>query len=394
MKNKLLLLLSTPNGDFETHLFIARLERYFKQSKKNSPLLLFASLVLFSHQLYLESPLWPLIAWQCLLVLFTAIIYCIDHQQQSSAIIECHYKILRKRLFYRLVYGLIVAALFGASTFLIPTDAPFDHLAIYYIFLICLFAIILISNVIFPEYYFGYGFVVITLVYLHTLSQTGSHSEGFIIIASLIYPIGAVFMTIKATEMSKRAINEVALGLILKKQMAEMLELQQVIKYQSEHDQLTGLANRRKFENCAYDVENNAKSKQLAFGIVYIDLDQFKPINDQYGHAYGDKVLQEIAERLNKCSRDTDLVCRMGGDEFCILIKDVDGTQHLEQLSIAIEQRLQQSFIVEDVNFNLSASIGTAIYPEDGLTVDELVSHADHNMYRHKQQKLTVVPSG
>lgn len=391
MKNKLFLLCSSPDDDFETRLFIARYERYFKQSKKNSPLLLVASLVLSGYQFYLNSPIFQLVIWQLLFAFFIAVIYKIDHQQQHSPDTQCQYRRLRARIIQRLIYGLILAVLFGASCFLLPPDTPFDHLALYYIFLVCLFAIILISNIIFPEYYFGYGAIVITLMYSHTWTRTSEHSEGFLIMASLIYPIGAIIMTLKATEMSKRAINEVVLSLILTKQMAEMLELQQVIKHQSEHDELTGLANRRKFEERASELENEAKSKDICFGIVYIDLDKFKPINDTFGHVYGDLVLQEMAKRLNSCSRKSDLVCRMGGDEFCILIRDITEPQQLKQLTWSIEQRIGQTYSIDGIDFNISASIGTALYPADGSNVDELVSCADKKMYYHKQHKIMAV---
>ncbi|NRA53952.1 MAG: GGDEF domain-containing protein [Gammaproteobacteria bacterium] len=391
MKNKLFLLCSSPENKFETRLFIARFERYFKQSKKNSPLLLLASFVLAAYQVYLNTPTLQLIIWQTLLVFFIVAIYKIDHQQQYSPDIERQYLLLKSRITRRLIYGLGIAVLFGASCFLLPDETPFDHLALYYIFLVCLLAIILISNITFPEYYFGYGFIIISLILTHTSTHASGHSEGFLMIASLVCPVGVLMMTLKATEMSHRAINEIALSLMLTKQMAEMLELQQTIKHQSEHDELTGLANRRKFESSASELENNAKLGNISFGVVYIDLDKFKPINDTFGHIYGDLVLQEMAQRLNACcARQSDLVCRMGGDEFCILIKNVIGQQQLQELAQSIEFRLGQTYSINGVDFNIGASIGTATYPTDGDSVDELICCADKNMYYHKQQKLAL----
>ncbi|NRA69608.1 MAG: GGDEF domain-containing protein [Gammaproteobacteria bacterium] len=389
MKNKLFLLFSSPSNEFETRLFIARYERYFTQSKRNSPLLLLASVVLTVYQIYLDSSLVIILAWQFMLIVITGIIYYIDYLQTHSPVIEKYYQILKTRIKYRLFFGLLVAAMFGGSSFILSSDVPLDHAQLYYIYLICLFAVILISNINFPEYYMAYGMIVMSLLYAHALTRLADHSEGFMVIASFMYPVGATMMTMKAIEMSKMAINEVALGLILKKQMHEMLELQQVIKHQSDHDELTGLANRRKFEETALEFERNSKALNSQFGVIYIDLDKFKPINDTYGHAYGDLVLQEMANRLSGCSRASDLVCRMGGDEFCILLKNVLDQNELTNIATSLEERLIEPFMINDIKFSVGASFGVATFPLDGNNIDELVSVADHQMYLKKHQKHT-----
>jgi len=392
MKNKLFLLCSVPENQAEIRLFIARFERYLKQSKNNTPLLLVAALILASYQTYLNTPIIYLITWLLLFVFNTGIIYKIDHmEQQYTSNIVAQYKQFKAVVTRRSIYGLNLALLFGASCYLMPVDTPFDYLALYYIFLICLVAIILISNINFPEFYFAYSAIVVTMLFVHTWVYGDQHSDGFLVMASLIYPIGALIMAVKALEMSKSAINEIALRLILTKQMAEMLELQQVIKHQSEHDELTGLANRRKFEDRASELEHGAKVQEARFSLIYIDLDKFKPINDTFGHVYGDLVLQEMAKRLSSCSRKSDLVCRLGGDEFCVLVHDMSEAAELSELALTIESRLMQTFSIEGNDFNIGASIGTAAYPVDGASIDELVSFADKKMYAHKQQKLALI---
>lgn len=146
------------------------------------------------------------------------------------------------------------------------------------------------------------------------------------------------------------------------------------------HDPLTGLPNRLLFsEQLRLALSQESEHKMLA--VVMIDLDHFKPINDTYGHAMGDKVLIEVANQLKLATRESDVIARLGGDEFVILLNDITDVdaclQTLERLRLA----LANPYILNDLKLNLSASIGATLYPDDNSDADGLIRHADEAMY-------------
>jgi diguanylate cyclase (GGDEF)-like protein len=138
------------------------------------------------------------------------------------------------------------------------------------------------------------------------------------------------------------------------------------------HDQLTGLSNRSRLEGALED----AITAGRPFGIVFLDLDGFKRINDEQGHAAGDRVLRTVGSVLASSVRDRDLAARLGGDEFVVLL---DGVRTREGAHEAV-QRLQSRLHAQQI----SASAGSAMYPEDGTTMAELLARADAAMYADK----------
>lgn len=156
------------------------------------------------------------------------------------------------------------------------------------------------------------------------------------------------------------------------------------IHHLAHHDYLTGLPNRALFIEHASQALEMAKRHQRRLAILFIDLDRFKPINDQYGHAAGDAVLKAIAERLLGMLRASDTICRQGGDEFVILLPEFDEPAHIEKLARGLREAIQQPCNVDDRQLSVSAAIGIACYPEHGSSVDELVRQADSAMYEAK----------
>jgi diguanylate cyclase (GGDEF)-like protein len=150
------------------------------------------------------------------------------------------------------------------------------------------------------------------------------------------------------------------------------------------HDPLTGLANRRLFCDRLQQTIRHAQRYGGKFGILYVDLDRFKEINDQHGHHVGDAVLTEVAKRLTSCIRDSDTVARLGGDEFAVLLGGVQGRE--DQLAAArkIEQAINAGADFFGLDVEISASIGQSLYPDDGDHEDALLRAADAAMYRVK----------
>jgi len=157
------------------------------------------------------------------------------------------------------------------------------------------------------------------------------------------------------------------------------------IRYLALHDPLTGLANRRLFfEHVKQAVLANTR-RQGRFAIVYLDLDNFKPINDTYGHKHGDHVLQEIARRMTEGLRHSDITARIGGDEFILLMQDTDKAEDIPSLVKKIAKLIRNPLALDNgATIQIQASIGTAIFPDDGTTADELIRFADRRMYTAK----------
>ncbi|NOR20012.1 MAG: diguanylate cyclase [Xanthomonadales bacterium] len=159
---------------------------------------------------------------------------------------------------------------------------------------------------------------------------------------------------------------------------------------QAHYDSLTGLPNRVLLHDRLEQAIARAKRYKCHAAVIFIDLDRFKLINDSMGHSEGDKVLQNIAVLLSESVRNVDTVIRFGGDEFVIVIPDIDSTKNIvpEMSSIAdkIFENTSQNIEVMDRKVHTGLSIGIAVYPDDGETPDELVKNADAAMYHAKEQ--------
>lgn len=162
--------------------------------------------------------------------------------------------------------------------------------------------------------------------------------------------------------------------------------------HQATHDGLTGLPNRSLFLERLRQCLAQARRETRHFGVLNLDMDGLKPINDRYGHRAGDAALCELAQRLRKVARESDTVARLGGDEFGIIlsrIADHDGAQAQVR---RLHQHLGQPFAFEQQPIALDASIGVAVFPGDGAELDTLLEHADQSMYRSKRAKQPQVP--
>jgi diguanylate cyclase len=150
------------------------------------------------------------------------------------------------------------------------------------------------------------------------------------------------------------------------------------------HDTLTGLPNRRLLLDRLTQVIAQAERQNRRVALVFFDVDGFKAINDRFGHAKGDKVLQEVARRLSACLRVTDTACRYGGDEFIVMLPEVEGGGSLGVVERKIRRKLAEPYLVDGATIAVTLSMGTAIYPEDAKDHDRLIKLADAAMYSVK----------
>ena len=156
------------------------------------------------------------------------------------------------------------------------------------------------------------------------------------------------------------------------------------ISYQAYHDLLTSLPNRLLFNDRISQVLAHARRNRQKFGLLFLDLDRFKQINDTLGHAMGDLVLQQVSQRILECLRAEDTLCRFGGDEFALLLPNVECKADVAAVAEKIARAVREPFCIKEHELFLSVSIGIAIYPTAGESKETLLQSADIAMYHIK----------
>jgi diguanylate cyclase (GGDEF)-like protein len=150
------------------------------------------------------------------------------------------------------------------------------------------------------------------------------------------------------------------------------------------HDELTGLPNRAMFMDALRQALSRAERKKSAVSVLFIDLDHFKAVNDNFGHDMGDLLLQQVAARIQACVREGDVVGRLGGDEFVVLIEDTLPSEDVRRIAEKILTALRPVYVLGRHTANVTSSIGISTHPQDGADLNSLLSAADHAMYQAK----------
>ncbi len=165
------------------------------------------------------------------------------------------------------------------------------------------------------------------------------------------------------------------------------------LTHQAYHDPLTGATNRSAMDERLLQAIQHAQSSNTTIALFFIDLNDFKLVNDTHGHEVGDKLLSGVAANLRACLRNSDTIARFGGDEFVIIIEDIKSQEHIETVSKAIQAAINEPIVIHSaLTITPKASIGMARYPEDATDPESLLKAADESMYRAKKQKHQNVP--
>lgn len=163
------------------------------------------------------------------------------------------------------------------------------------------------------------------------------------------------------------------------------IEQEKEVWHLAVYDSLTGLLNRSGIQTCIEELIQLSMVRNRKFALFYVDLDGFKYYNDQFGHEFGDKLLIEVAAKLQHAVRQSDEIGRIGGDEFVICMMGFDRTEDVKKTLTNILASIHEIKQLEEVEINLSASVGVAVFPDDGRTSQSLLNRADHAMYSAKE---------
>jgi len=167
----------------------------------------------------------------------------------------------------------------------------------------------------------------------------------------------------------------------VKQRTSELADANQRLRHLADHDALTGLPNRILFYKHLDHSIVQARHHQRELAILFIDLDNFKSVNDSLGHAQGDRLLKKVAQYLKKNVRESDTVARLSGDEFAVIVNELSFPQDAAIVAEKLLEAISASYKPGDSLVSVTASIGISIFPDDGENADVLVRHADAAMY-------------
>jgi diguanylate cyclase (GGDEF)-like protein/PAS domain S-box-containing protein len=190
-------------------------------------------------------------------------------------------------------------------------------------------------------------------------------------------------------ETTARAIRNAITGMVdelvsVSRDITERKYAEEQIEYQAYHDALTGLPNRRLFRDRLTVALAHARRLKAPLAVMFLDLDRFKYVNDTLGHSLGDELLKAVAVRLRGSLREEDTIARMGGDEFTVLLSDLQKADDTAKIAQKILETVAQPMSVEGHELFITTSIGIALFPSDGDTAEALLKNSDHAMYRAK----------
>lgn len=171
------------------------------------------------------------------------------------------------------------------------------------------------------------------------------------------------------------------------RQMTDLEQAGHRLEHEATHDHLTGLANRALFQRRMAEGIAHAQEDGYLMGVMYLDLDDFKQVNDTHGHGVGDALLQEIARRLRQVVRASDTVARLGGDEFALVLPGLANPGQCGDLKKKIESEIMRPARLVDIHLTPGGSVGCVLYPQDGRTLEDLLKVADERMYAAKRER-------
>jgi len=211
--------------------------------------------------------------------------------------------------------------------------------------------------------------------------ESSSLSAGHLSIISSLAPYASIAIENSLIHDRLEAFNRAITG-----EKAALEKATVSITHMANHDTLTGLPNRRLLFELLQKTFDIASRSETRVGVLYIDLDDFKPINDRFGHFAGDRALVAIARRMHALLRSSDTIARVGGDEFVAVLANVRDRSAIELAADKILEEADKPLSIDGVECRIGFSMGIAVYPDDGTSIEEILSAADAAMYRVKRQ--------
>ena len=289
-------------------------------------------------------------------------------------------------LHIRIGLGACVACLWGVAGYLLPGTDTRVHDTFLFIILSTLVTVGTLGYAAMPVYYLiidAVSLVPLSAKFAYQLLALGDSYYLLLVVMAVAWQI--VVMK-KAMQVSGTVIEAIAVNERLKDEIEEHKQTKAMLERMAQQDPLTGLANRSLFSDRLKQTLALSQRNNLRFAQLFIDLDRFKPVNDRFGHGTGDLLLKGVASRMLGCVRASDTVARIGGDEFVVLLCEIDGAAGALAVAEKIRASLSEPFLIDGEHIRIGCCIGVAIYPEHGKNEIGLSAQADAAMYLAKQE--------
>lgn len=367
----------------EERVRLERIRMFFGLAKGNMAGI-FIGTVLIGLVLHTGGVALPVLAiWAGLIAMGAmAVVWYERHVQNTTVTLGNCQSFLRTRI----AIGAVVALLWGGAGYLLPDVGTQVQDTYIFIILSTLVTVGTLGYAAMPSYY-----IILNVVSLVPLSAKFAHQlfvygDKYYLLLLLMAVTWQLVVMKKAHQVSGTVIEGIEVNERLKDEIKEHKRTKEVLQSMAQQDPLTGLANRTLFSDRLNQTIALAQRTDSRFAQLYIDLDRFKPVNDVFGHAVGDVLLKDVAARILNCVRESDTAARIGGDEFVVLLREIEGSNSALQVAEKIRHALGQPFEIEGQSIEIGCSIGVAIYPEHGDNEIALSKQSDAAMYRAKQE--------
>lgn len=285
----------------------------------------------------------------------------------------------------RLLIGFVIAWIWGFFAELMPCTSMIGY-TLSFIAMSTFINIGMLSFSVLPMQYYLYCLGAILPLELKLCYNFVAYDDSLYLILAIIFLLCQLVLLKRALTNSHTAIRAIILNEQLKDEIQKYTEAQEHITFLAYHDQLTNVWNRHYIETHLRSLAARSETTQTRFGVILIDINRFKPINDTYGHHYGDDLLVQFTQNLQQYLTPQNTLARLGGDEFIIVCENASSLEDLEAYAQTLKQALNKTYTLHDVTLKNSASIGCALFPDDAQNINTLIHIADKRMYRDKRK--------
>jgi diguanylate cyclase (GGDEF)-like protein len=367
-----------PSEHLEQLVYEARADRFFHYSISNMMGLIYGalliSLVLYAHETTTQIIITHFVITALIaLGVFILSIYVKNTRPSGLK--------LQRMLLLRIFFGCCIGLMYGIACFLLPTHNLEIGMAFLVLIYIASISVAILQYSVMPVYYILFNLSVYIPLFYAIATNSLEHGALF----ALLLISGMVFFISKGLKVSVSEVNSIVVNLELQEEVSEHKVTKKKLQEMALYDHLTKVANRHLFKQSAEACLERVKLHDRSMALLYVDLNNFKYINDHYGHSAGDQLLIKTAELIRAQIRSSDLVARIGGDEFVIILENYDNIKMRMTIEREINESLNKEVDIDGHKILMSASIGCASYPNDGDTIEELLNSADRNMYEQKQ---------
>ena len=380
--------LPSPATSLDDNVQLARIRIFFGHASGNMASILVGA-ILIAVVLYSGGvPLPTLGVWGLFVCAASAGVLLVERRVKKTGVTAGN---CQRLVNLRIGLGAGIALSYGIVGFLLPGTAPAQDTFLF-IIVSTVVTVAALGYAVMPRYYLTLNVVSLLPLTGHFAHQYLAHADSYYLLLIAVAIMWQAIVLAKASQVSATAIGAIVLNERLQQEIEENRRTREAIRHMALHDDLTALGNRRYFEETIARTLSIASRDQGKVGLLAIDLDNFKPINDRYGHTAGDRVLKAVAARLLSSIRAADFCARMGGDEFAIIVASVHTESDVADVASKLRLALAEPFQLDAIVVRISASVGFAVYPDDGIGASALWSVADRRMYRAKASRVSEQP--